>query len=165
MGGGERAQWAMKRAVSPVSNERCKQLRSSATIANCEPGRVGSRRDPTKQKTMHCMVFCFVRIPTFTYSPRTLPVNARSALDLKHDGAARCQWQSKRRGGTVSSGVLGSRFSGDAKRRLRTGRRVGSRRDPTKQKTMHCMVFCFVRIPTFTYSPEPCQSTREAHLT
>ena len=44
------------------------------------------------------------------------------ALDWKHDGAARCQWQSKRRGGTVSSGVLGSRVNGDAKRRLRTER-------------------------------------------
>ena len=32
----------------------------------------------------------------------------RAALDLRHDEAARCQWQSKRRGGTVSSGVLGT---------------------------------------------------------
>ena len=57
-------------------------------------------------------------------------------------------------------------FRSDAPRLLRclTGR-VGSRRDPTKRKTMQCMVFCFVCMLVFTCSPEPSQPTREAHLT
>ena len=111
MGEGERAQWAMKRAVSPVSN-------------------------------------------------------ARSALDLQHDEAERPLCGMKRGEGMASKGAVGVGFSPDAPRLLRClPGRVGSRRDPTKQKTMQCMVFCFVRILVFTYSPEPSQPTREAHLT
>ena len=57
-------------------------------------------------------------------------------------------------------------FSSDAPRLLRClPGRVGSRRDPTERKTMRRMVFCFVCMLVFACSPEPSQTTREAHLT
>ena len=69
----------------------------------------------------------------------------------------------KRGGGKASKGAVGVGFSPDAPRLLRClPGRVGSRRDPTKQKTMHCMGVCFVCILAFTYSPEPSQPMREA---
>ena len=115
-------------------------------------GRVGSRRDPKTERPL-TRTFCF-SIPDNDLRFRSR-AGLRTALDLRHDEAERPLCGMKRGGGTVSKGVLGSRFSGNAERRLRTGRRVGSRRDPTKQKTMHRMVFCFVCTLAFTYSPVP----------
>jgi hypothetical protein len=46
----------------------------------------------------------------------------QKALDWEHDGAARCQWQRKRRGGTASKGAEGASFSPDAPRPLRSRR-------------------------------------------
>jgi len=68
---------------------------------------------------MHCMVFCFVRVPVFTYPPEPCQTT-RAALDLQHDGVARCLWQIQRRGGMASKGAVGVGFSPDALRLLRS---------------------------------------------
>ena len=111
-------------------------------------GRVGSRRDPTKQKTMQRMVFCFVCVSCVILLSRTERRIARKsrllwqsnlkALDWKHDGAARCQRQRKRCGGTASKGAVGEGFSPDAPRPLRCRRESHA---GAKQKKILRIVF------------------------
>ncbi len=67
------------------------------------------------------MGLAFCHILANTYFP-VLESGLRAALDWKHDGAARCQWQRKRREGTASKGAVGVGFSPDAPRPLRSRR-------------------------------------------
>ena len=97
-----------ERASAPTRRDHC-------AVA----GRVGSRRDP-KIKRPQTRTFCFsVSAANCSLVPAS---GSRAALDWKHDGAARCQWQRKRRGGTASKGAEGAGFSPDASRPLRSRR-------------------------------------------
>ena len=118
-GGSERPQCGNKRSVSPVSNERCKRKRSSATIANCN-----------------------------TYSPHPVRNSRAAALCLLRSFALRSSASlhpAQRALGSVMSQVKRCAQSGSSPRVLVIPKMQ------TKQKTMHCMVFCFVgfrRLPT-----------------
>ena len=85
-GGAERPQCGNKRGVSPVSNERCKRRRSSATIANCNtysPHPVRNSRGASGLKSAPIA-------PLLTVSPRRLLCHwQRAAPSCRKSSAAR----------------------------------------------------------------------------
>ena len=121
-GGAERPLCENKRGISPVSNERCKRRRSSATIANCNtysPHPVRNSRGTSGLKARSFRSFAY----RFS-AALTLPLAARRSVMSQ---VKRCAQAGSSTGEWVIARVQ------------------------TKQKTMHCMVFCFVgfrRLPT-----------------
>ena len=120
-GRAERPQCGNKRGVSPVSNERCKHRRSSATIANCNtysPARfavVVLRRRRSGFLELRCLPFL------------RLASSRAAGARLRHvaSQALRASWLKPERIVILQSA--------------------------DKTKTMRCMVFCFVgfrRLPT-----------------
>ena len=124
-GGAERPQCGNKRGVSPVSNERCKRRRSSATIANCNtysPARfavVVLRRRRSGFLELRCLPFL-----RGAYS-------ATGSAPLRHvaSQALRANWLEYGRISNLQNA------------------------DKTKDHAVHGLLFCW--IPAATYSPGP----------